>query len=226
MDYTVNSRIFNDLWSSMLFNISETCTALLLYGIYIHLFILAIHTLSRRKTAGRSPLLVASWAMLILGTTSIVLRVTHTVLIVRVVYQIIHQQTPKFVRPCASLIATEVVIFGINNFVTDTIFEEGGYFSWDADPIYARHRMHCRSRRHFILARSLRSTNTICFGYCHQCRSNGSYCWSDLVDTARDFPCWLGRQISKAVQYRRYHHTRIRRLILHLCNPPRDRFVV
>ncbi|KAJ7083854.1 hypothetical protein C8R44DRAFT_862339 [Mycena epipterygia] len=96
-------------------------------GLYVNLFILAIHTLSRRKTAGRIPLLVASWAMFILGTTGIVVRVIATVLSARVVQQIVQPEerenyTQKLLRTYGSLAVAEDMIFAINNLVAGLYF--------------------------------------------------------------------------------------------------------
>ncbi|KAJ7083529.1 hypothetical protein C8R44DRAFT_822308 [Mycena epipterygia] len=133
MDYSVNSAIFNQLWSIMLSNISETCTDLLLYGIYFNLFIFAIHTLSRRETAGRNPLLVASWAMFILGTTGIVPRVIQTALSVRLLQECLENHanyTSELWHTYNSLVAAENIIFGINNFVTETLLLYRCYVIW------------------------------------------------------------------------------------------------
>ncbi|KAJ7111271.1 hypothetical protein C8R44DRAFT_799238 [Mycena epipterygia] len=133
MDYTVNSDTFNEVWSTLLLEISETSMALLLYGIYVNLFILAIYTLSRRKTAGRSPLLFASWAMFILGTTGIIVRLITTGISVHLLQEVVKQRpnsASKLLRIYNSSQVTENIIFGINNFVSDTLFLYRCYVIW------------------------------------------------------------------------------------------------
>ncbi|KAJ7214917.1 hypothetical protein GGX14DRAFT_609753 [Mycena pura] len=51
--------------------------------IYIILFILAIVTLSRRKTAGKIVLLVANWLMAVLGTAQIILTLASCVVLIQ-----------------------------------------------------------------------------------------------------------------------------------------------
>lgn len=85
-------------------------------GLYVNLFILAIHTLSRRKTAGRSPLLLASWAMFILGTTRIIIRLIANGISVCLLQQVVQQRNSasKLLQTYNSLQATEDILFGIN----------------------------------------------------------------------------------------------------------------
>jgi hypothetical protein len=57
-------------------------------GIYVVLFILAIFTLSRRKTRGRYVLLVASWVMFPVATTVLIMDVSMTAISVRIVQNV------------------------------------------------------------------------------------------------------------------------------------------
>lgn len=50
-------------------------------GIYLVLFILAIHTIARRKKAGKKLLLGYAWTMAVFGTVQLVIRLVDTVLI-------------------------------------------------------------------------------------------------------------------------------------------------
>ncbi|KAJ7882363.1 hypothetical protein B0H14DRAFT_2565351 [Mycena olivaceomarginata] len=75
MLYTVESGVFDSLWYFIICYFAQTAVSLLLYGFYINLFLLSLHTLSRRKTAGTKFLIVASCIMAVLGTTQMALDV-------------------------------------------------------------------------------------------------------------------------------------------------------
>ncbi|KAJ7083856.1 hypothetical protein C8R44DRAFT_894299 [Mycena epipterygia] len=118
-----NSAIFNEIWELMVNEVSATCTALLVYGLYTNLFIFAIYTLSRRKTVGRTPLLVACWAMFIVGTTAIVLGIVGTAISARIVQQVVQQhENSELMRISNSLLAAEDIMFVMNNLESGAIY--------------------------------------------------------------------------------------------------------
>ncbi|KAJ7194248.1 hypothetical protein GGX14DRAFT_586883 [Mycena pura] len=63
--------------------------ALVLYGLYVNLFILAVYTLYRLKTAGKNVLLVACFTMFILGTTQTILHLCTTAIYIRVLQALV-----------------------------------------------------------------------------------------------------------------------------------------
>ncbi|KAJ6530196.1 hypothetical protein B0H19DRAFT_480943 [Mycena capillaripes] len=69
--YIVDSDELDSSWDLMIRAFFETGASLLLYGIYFNLFILSIHTLSRRRPHGVNILIVASCAMALLGTAQV-----------------------------------------------------------------------------------------------------------------------------------------------------------
>ncbi|KAJ7214919.1 hypothetical protein GGX14DRAFT_609755 [Mycena pura] len=71
------------LQTPMILQLYMTGAALFFYGIYIILFILAIVTLSRRETAGKTVLLIANWLMAVLGTAQVILTLASCVVLIQ-----------------------------------------------------------------------------------------------------------------------------------------------
>ncbi|KAJ7194240.1 hypothetical protein GGX14DRAFT_586876 [Mycena pura] len=88
--YITDPTAFFHVWSGTFCGIG---LALVLYGIYINLFILAIYTLSRRKTAGKNVLLVACCTMFILGTTQNILWLYQTSIAIRISQELVYSAT-------------------------------------------------------------------------------------------------------------------------------------
>ncbi|KAJ7672049.1 hypothetical protein B0H14DRAFT_3070049 [Mycena olivaceomarginata] len=65
----IDSPAFDNDWDSLMNDISSTGVSVLLYGIYINLFLLALYTLSRRRqSSGVKLLIAATCVMAILAT--------------------------------------------------------------------------------------------------------------------------------------------------------------
>ncbi|KAJ7481287.1 hypothetical protein B0H11DRAFT_2023376 [Mycena galericulata] len=105
----------------------KTSATLVFYGFYVLLFAIAIFTLSRRQTAGKTLLLAASWTLFLAGTVQTIL----CVMIATVSFQIVL----ALVGPLGSttelsglfhmrdgLYAASEAIFAINVFLTDLLF--------------------------------------------------------------------------------------------------------
>ncbi|KAJ7206402.1 hypothetical protein GGX14DRAFT_543824 [Mycena pura] len=82
----VDPTPFNLAWTSLLCGLG---LALVLYGLYVNLFILAIYTLCRRKTAGKNVLLAACCTMFILGTTEIILLICTNAMDIRILQALV-----------------------------------------------------------------------------------------------------------------------------------------
>ncbi|KAJ7888667.1 hypothetical protein B0H14DRAFT_2693405 [Mycena olivaceomarginata] len=139
MQYTVDAGSFNYLWFFVILNVSQTAVSLLLYGIYINLFLLFLHTLSRRRlAAGTTPLLVASCMMAAVGSTQMALDVVVTAQAARLLQQMVHSTTPsvtvlpsvELTRPIFKLLIAQVFTLVMNNLITDFIFLYRCYVIW------------------------------------------------------------------------------------------------
>ncbi|KAJ7704202.1 hypothetical protein B0H16DRAFT_1704866, partial [Mycena metata] len=73
MNYIVNSSSFDYDWFALSSGVVNAFVQFVLYGVYIVLFLLAIYTLARRKSAGKKLLLGYTWAMAVFGTVQLVL---------------------------------------------------------------------------------------------------------------------------------------------------------
>ncbi|KAK7012598.1 hypothetical protein R3P38DRAFT_2790261 [Favolaschia claudopus] len=72
MDLSINWAGVNIFWT-------QAAISLVLYGLYIALFLLSLYALSRRRTTGTRPLVMASYVMAVMGTTQIALTVAIAV---------------------------------------------------------------------------------------------------------------------------------------------------
>ncbi|KAF7333328.1 hypothetical protein MVEN_02348100 [Mycena venus] len=133
MQYTVDPEQSDLLWDSMTVRFWQMGVSFLLYGIYLNLFLLTIHTLSRQRTLGRKPLIIASCIMAVLGTTQIALNIVETVLTARFAHQVLRAQVSTQTRALTTLsVLSEAqgVVSAINYFVTDTLFLYRCYVIW------------------------------------------------------------------------------------------------
>ncbi|KAF8176147.1 hypothetical protein K438DRAFT_80113 [Mycena galopus ATCC 62051] len=131
--YIVDSGVFDSLWYSLTINLLQTPVSLLLYGVYVNLFLLSLCSLSRRKAAGNKLLLVASCIMAVAGSTQLALDVAVTASAARLVQQVVHSGIPPAERDpmrLAVLEEAQILMFGINNFITDSIFLYRCYVIW------------------------------------------------------------------------------------------------
>ncbi|KAJ7738422.1 hypothetical protein B0H16DRAFT_98825 [Mycena metata] len=140
MKYTVGSGLFNHQWSVLSEDVISVCLELVLYGIYLVLFILAICTLARRKGAGKKLLLGYAWTMAAFGTVQLVIRLVDTVLIARCVEILVKQDSftsqPKLAKLALlsrSLETAQTVILAGNNFVTDSLLLYRCFMIWGSD---------------------------------------------------------------------------------------------
>lgn len=94
-------------------------------GLYVNLFILAVFTLYRLKTAGRKVLLVACCTMFILGTTEIILLISATAIYICILQTLVKSGAnlgqaafpANFLDGLAPLGLAEDIIFAINKSV-------------------------------------------------------------------------------------------------------------
>jgi len=132
-----DAAALHDLWFDMILQICMAGAALLFYGIYIILFVLAIVTLSRRKTAGRRVLLVATWSMAALATGQIVVVLASCVVSIQISQQILVSSADPNAGPVTvsltlynALSTAQNVAWPINNLVTDALFLYRCYVIW------------------------------------------------------------------------------------------------
>ncbi|KAF7342285.1 hypothetical protein MVEN_01816600 [Mycena venus] len=130
----LNSTALNVNWDDMVTGSAATGV-----GFYLNLSIVAIYTLIHRKTAGKQVLLAFTWAMTVLGTTQMALRLAASVLGVHLFRRFIQHgmgldASSTFSlsanRPYNSLILCESATFVINNLVTDSLFLFRCYMIW------------------------------------------------------------------------------------------------
>ncbi|KAF7333379.1 hypothetical protein MVEN_02353600 [Mycena venus] len=135
MNYTVEAGAFDPSWVFFVGLLSSTGISLLTYGIYVNLFILSIHTLTRRLGhPGTKFLIVTSCVMAVIGTAQMALSIAETVITARFVQQLVHAhelERPVLNNLVKPIVTAEIVISAINNFVTDTFFLYRCYVIWN-----------------------------------------------------------------------------------------------
>ncbi|KAJ7022955.1 hypothetical protein C8F04DRAFT_1306990 [Mycena alexandri] len=161
MNYVVESSIFQEASFQMTLYGVNACVELVCYGIYVSLFVLAIHILARRKAAGNKLLVLYTCTVAIFGTAQAVLCLAQTAQIVRFVVVLVEEDTAssdvtspnllKLRATAASLAMGQQLIFAGNNLLADSLFVEfvslfcdlgvpveTNRFTWDANDFHLR----------------------------------------------------------------------------------------
>ncbi|KAJ7711468.1 hypothetical protein B0H16DRAFT_1900599 [Mycena metata] len=143
MKYTVDSGLFDYNWFVLSADVINACLQLVLYGIYLVLFILAIYTLARRKSAGKKLLLGYTWTMAIFGTVQLVVCLVQLWTGARFVEVLVKQDITGDFTPqpqlanlaplSASLNTAQQIIFAGNNLVTDSLLVFRCFVIWGSD---------------------------------------------------------------------------------------------
>ncbi|KAJ7159492.1 hypothetical protein C8R46DRAFT_1194832 [Mycena filopes] len=134
MSYSSEVGVFDYNW--LVANIFGTCVQVFAYGIYFNLFLLSLHTFHRRKLPGNHVLLASTWAMGILATVQIVLRLVRTAVVIRFVGASMGMDQELTPSPTSlpgtynALSMAQVAVFVLNNMVTDTLFLYRCYVIW------------------------------------------------------------------------------------------------
>ncbi|KAJ7734964.1 hypothetical protein B0H14DRAFT_2995237 [Mycena olivaceomarginata] len=129
----IDSPTFDYDWDLLMNDISSTGVSVLLYGIYINLFLLALYTLSRRRqSSGVKLLITATCVMAVLATAQVAVSVAESALHARGLQRAIHLQSspakPSQVYNILSVLGN--FLFVLNNFVTDSFFLYRCYVIW------------------------------------------------------------------------------------------------
>ncbi|KAJ7759235.1 hypothetical protein B0H16DRAFT_1534879 [Mycena metata] len=105
----------------------KTSATLVFYGFYVLLFAIAIFTLHRRQTAGKTFLLAASWTLFLVGTVQTILCIMIAVLSVQIVSTLAvppgsTTEISALLRKQDGLDSASEAIFVLNVFLTDLLF--------------------------------------------------------------------------------------------------------
>ncbi|KAJ7741394.1 hypothetical protein B0H16DRAFT_1890570 [Mycena metata] len=136
INYIVDSSSFDSKWWALSARIIDACVQLMLYGIYVVLFVLAIYTLSSRKSTGKKLLLGYTWIMAIFGTVQLVLCLVELWIGARCVEVDVtgnFTSQPELAKlgPLSwSLNTAQEMIFAGNNLVTDTLLLYRCFVIW------------------------------------------------------------------------------------------------
>ncbi|KAJ6582904.1 hypothetical protein DFH09DRAFT_278211 [Mycena vulgaris] len=134
MNYVVDPVEFESWWKDLVFTLSSTFTALMLYvlALYVVLFIFSIHTLTHRNRPGSRFLLVTTSVMFFLGTSEALVSVVQAGIMIRLNKKLI-QGSPDF--PRLSRLYYRVALFAniclaVNDLVADLVFLYRCYVIW------------------------------------------------------------------------------------------------
>ncbi|KAJ7770578.1 hypothetical protein B0H16DRAFT_1715236 [Mycena metata] len=119
-------------WNNMVSHLYKASLSLLLHGIFLVLFMLAIHILSRRKTTSRRTLLAATWLMFWVGNTRLALDVLATAVSIRIVQDNIQSSANLIaqLRLLFTLQSVQTGFFALNVLVADILFLYRCYVIW------------------------------------------------------------------------------------------------
>ncbi|KAJ7726586.1 hypothetical protein B0H14DRAFT_3002073 [Mycena olivaceomarginata] len=126
------------IWGLFVRGLFETSATFIFYGLYVNLFIVAIYTLRRRRTSGRTWLLGASWMLFVVGTLQIILRISISTILVRTVALLVGRRrsevpTAEIVDLLQKRLDLELAgnaVFTVNVFLTDSVFLYRCYLVW------------------------------------------------------------------------------------------------
>ncbi|KAJ6530154.1 hypothetical protein B0H19DRAFT_1384685 [Mycena capillaripes] len=131
MRYTVDSQEFDSSWDLTARISSQTGISLFLYGIYINLFVLTLHIVSRRQRAlGMKFLIVTSCVMAVLGTMQMAIILAETVITAQFIPKLVQGQVLTQPDSISRLLAAQNVTFAINVLVGDCFFLYRCYVIW------------------------------------------------------------------------------------------------
>ncbi|KAJ6559835.1 hypothetical protein B0H19DRAFT_1260523 [Mycena capillaripes] len=160
MSYVVDPDVFDNYWENVQ---NEICTALmdvLLYGVFVVLFLIALYLLYHRKSPGRTTLLLLIAAMTLLATAQFSLHIATTSLALRLLrVAITDGQLTVPIQPTGTehlywaLVFTQDVILVTNTVITDGLLVYRCYLVWN------------RPHRVFVVAPILLMLGTLATGY-------------------------------------------------------------
>ncbi|KAF8212692.1 hypothetical protein K438DRAFT_1804957 [Mycena galopus ATCC 62051] len=137
MPYLTIPSVFDNYWANLQ---DEVCTAImdiLLYGVFIVLFCVAMHLLYRRKTSGRTTLLALTVVMALLATAQFSLHIATTSLALRLLHMAITDgQLDIPPHPTGveglywSLVFAQDVVLVTNTVLTDGLLIYRCYLVW------------------------------------------------------------------------------------------------
>ncbi|KAF7353849.1 hypothetical protein MVEN_01070500 [Mycena venus] len=115
------------LWNTFVGETHKTSATLVFYGFYVLLFVIAIFTLYRRQTAGKTLLLAACWTLFLVGTVQTILCIMTMAVSFQIVSTLIGPlglatEISGLLHLRSGLDSASEAIFVINVFLTDLLF--------------------------------------------------------------------------------------------------------
>ncbi|KAJ7744079.1 hypothetical protein B0H16DRAFT_1560141 [Mycena metata] len=110
--------------------LTTACAELLLYGIHVVLFILALRILARRKTAGKKVLRIYTVVMALFGTAQVIISVVTAVVAVRIAQTDIPGGSKEMENTYLALNMAQYATFWFNNLVSDSLLFYRCFIIW------------------------------------------------------------------------------------------------
>ncbi|KAJ6483242.1 hypothetical protein C8R45DRAFT_1215116 [Mycena sanguinolenta] len=133
MSYVVNPAVFNSASPSILVDLCESFTVLVLYTIYVILFLFSLYTIVHRNANGRRFMLVLSSGMFLLATSGMLISVMSAAVNISISRAIIHGDsvgTEHLLRLYDNLQVAYAIRLTTNNLLTDSLFLYRCYVIW------------------------------------------------------------------------------------------------
>ncbi|KAJ7220347.1 hypothetical protein GGX14DRAFT_434236 [Mycena pura] len=129
-EYIVSTVTFDSYWENLVFQLSETCGAVLFYGFYLVLCSFAIRSLACRRNPRRTIFLAVCGVMFVFATTQIILRLASSAVLIQMTQKVVTEQKRlglfqfDSLGVLSALSNAEHVIFTLNNLAADLVFVE------------------------------------------------------------------------------------------------------
>ncbi|KAJ7744093.1 hypothetical protein B0H16DRAFT_1693250, partial [Mycena metata] len=111
-------------------HLTTACAELLLYGIHVVLFILALRILARRKTAGKKVLRIYTLLMALFGTAQVIISVVTAVVAVRIARTDIQGGSKEMENTSLALNMAQYATFWFNKLVSDSLLFYRCFIIW------------------------------------------------------------------------------------------------
>ncbi|KAJ7366080.1 hypothetical protein DFH08DRAFT_833454 [Mycena albidolilacea] len=136
MSYVIQAAFLHQAWTSIEYDVSKTCTVLVLYTIYVVLFLFSIYTLIHRNSRGRRFMLVTSSTMFLLGTSGMLFTVVQMTVSLALFEAQIEcdaadlERLERSIRLYNNLAAASMFRVVVNNLLTDVLLSYRCYIIW------------------------------------------------------------------------------------------------
>ncbi|KAJ6483333.1 hypothetical protein C8R45DRAFT_300717 [Mycena sanguinolenta] len=138
MSFLIDSASLDSAWGLISYDLSRTCTVLVLYAVYLVLFLFSLYTIIRQDASGRRFMLLTSSGMFLLATSGMFTSVLLTPIDLALIKADIQNdavRAEQLSRLYNGVNAASDVRLVANNLVADLLFTYRCYMIWGSRKI-------------------------------------------------------------------------------------------